>query len=138
MLYSDRVENHAFSLYATPCPMVYEIYNFGRLFLGHFYNIVLLIYAWLWRRRFLMKECIFYPPLGRGVLKYLVSLPCRYYITYLFMIAPVVFWDKDFNARRRTPTHSNRPPEWLRWPLHTEWSAAYFFSHKIPSKTFVS
>ena len=36
---------------------------------------------------------------------------------------PSSFWGEDVNARRktddaqrRTPTHSNRSPEWLRWP----------------------
>ena len=61
-----------------------------------------------------------YLPFGWGSwnLQFLVSLPYRCYIPNLVRIGPVVSEEKmlTHDGRRQTPTHSNRSPEWLRWP----------------------
>ena len=61
-----------------------------------------------------------YLPLGGGSwnLQFLVSLPYRCYIPNLVKIGPGVLEKKmlTHDPQRRTPTHSNRSPELLRWP----------------------
>ena len=56
-------------------------------------------------------------------LLFLVPSP---YIPNLVKIGPVVLEKKmlteTYDARRRTPTHSNRSFEWLRWPKKPQWS----------------
>ena len=72
-----------------------------------------------------------YLPWGVGSwnLQFLVSLPYRCYIPNLVKIGSVVLEKKmltdngrrtTHDTRRRTPTHSNRSPEWLRWPKNLE------------------
>ena len=57
------------------------------------------------------------PPLGVGVMKFTISchLTLQLLHTKLGWDWPSSFWEEDFNARR-TPTCSNRSPEWLMWP----------------------
>ena len=68
-----------------------------------------------------------YVPFGWGVMKFIISglLPLIMLHTKFGKDWPGSFWGEDINARRtknakdawrRTPTHSNRSPEWLRWP----------------------
>ena len=57
---------------------------------------------------------------GSWNLQFLVSLPYRCYVPNLVKIGSVVLEKKMLtdDTRRRTPTHSNRSPEWLRWPKY--------------------
>ena len=70
-----------------------------------------------------------YLPFGWGVMKFTISglLPLMMLHTKFGKDWPSSFWGEDVNARRktndarrRTPTHSNRSPEWLRWPINFE------------------
>ena len=86
------------------------------------------------RRTFFKNSSIlhFLPPnylpfrWGGGVMKwrwkwnFLVSLPYRCYKLNLVKIGSLVLEKKMLtdDGRRRTPSHSNRSPEWLRWPKH--------------------
>ena len=60
-----------------------------------------------------------YLPCSRGSwnFQFLVSLPYRCHVPNLVKIDLVVIEKKMItNDWRRTPTHSNGSPEWLRWP----------------------
>ena len=137
----DIWRNYAFSLYdlydhalaQEPLPRGHEIYNFGKPFFGHHYYILGLSDLCLGVEKKIFKEIqqfyTFYPqitsPLGEGSwnLQFLVSLPYRCYTPNLVKIGPVVLEKKmlTHDKRRRTPTHSSRSHEWLRWPKKPKW-----------------
>ena len=85
----------------NPCPMDHYIYNFGWPSLAY-------------RDYILCSGVHIYPkiifPRGGGGLKFLVSFTYRCYIRYLVIIKIYV------NGRQRTPSHSKKLCEWLRWP----------------------
>ena len=121
----------------NPCPGVQEFYNFGRAFFGHYYCLLSFSDLSLGIEKKILQEIhqfyTFYPqttsPWGEGSwnLQFLVFLPYRCYIPILVKIGPVVLVKKILtdderrtpqDTRRQTPTHSNRPPEWLGWPKY--------------------
>ena len=55
------------------------------------------------------------PPLRMGAIKFTIS--CLLTLPSLVKLGPVVLEKNMFTdaTRRRTPTQSNRSPEWLRW-----------------------
>ena len=114
-----------------PCPRGHEIYYFGRPFPGHHFYILSLSQPCpcvekIYQEKHIYRFTFFTPNLTRlGIgkgggswnLQFLVSLPYRCYIPNLVKIGSVVLEKKlTDDARRQTPTHSNRSPEWLRWP----------------------
>ena len=108
----------------NPCTRGHQIYNFGRPFLCHYFYILGLSDLCLGVEKKIFKEIqqfyTFYPKItsllgwGSWNLQFLVSLPYRCYIPSLVKIGPIVLEKKmlTHDARRRTPTHSNRSPEW--------------------------
>ena len=91
-----------------------------------------------WRNTSILPQ--HYLPFGWGVMKFTISglLPLMMLHTKFCNDWPSSFWGEDVNARpttddarRRTPTHSNRSPEWLRWPknqLYKKWFVIDFLS----------
>ena len=74
----------------------------------------------------IMHFYTFYPkitsPLGEGSwnLQFPVSLPYRCYVVLEKKMLTHDARRTTNDERRRTPTHSNRSPEWLRWPKNVE------------------
>ena len=104
----------------NPCPGGHEIYNIGRLFLGHHYYTLILSEPWPWveKKIFLPQNYLFWGWGGSWNLQNLVSLPYRCYIPNLVKIGPVVLEKKMLTDDGRRTTHDDgrQPIEWLRWP----------------------
>ena len=111
----------------------HEIYNCNRPFHGHNFLALSLSKPCPKEEKKIFSEIhqfyTFYPkitsPWGGASwnLQFLVPSP---YIPNLVKIGPGVLEKRmlteTFDARRRTPTHSNSSFEWLRWPKKPQWS----------------
>ena len=108
-----------------PCPGGHEIYNFGRLVLGHHYYTLSLYGLFPGEERKGFKEIhqftLFTPKLptlgGREVMKFTIS--CRLTLQMLHTKFaqnwPSSSWEEDVNGWRTTHDDGNRSPEWIRW-----------------------
>ena len=93
--------------------------------------VIITIYLNVWSMPGFLKKYINFthylklPPLGVRVMKFTISwlLSLQMLHTKFGKDWLSNSWEKNVNGRRttedgwrRTPTHSNRSPEWLRWP----------------------
>ena len=120
--YEDFKRNYAFSIYdfklhghprhKKRCPWGHGIFYFGRPFLGFREKVLKRNTSIL---HFFTQS---YPYLGQGEGGHEINNFLPPYLTdSTYQIWLTLLLDKkSHDGQRRTPTHSNRSPEWLRWP----------------------
>ena len=127
--------------YKNPCPAGHKIDIFCSPFLVHHYYILNLSELCLRVKRKIFKE----------ILLSKITSPWGWVTWNLHFLSLALHWTssswEDVNARRtthiarqRTPTHSNRSPEWLRWHKNyqklTNWKYLRIIFSKIISSSF--